>query len=196
MSKDICVIRISSSVIGAFIGHPAIIGSFDTLRSGDLVAPTVIDNSAKPCLYPGDAAPIGFWILKPVCNEVGCHYREKTLAGRNQLKKSLFEIEMTKAEVMGGVERAAYWTGYKNGLQRRFHGEAFGTRQEHDRWLSAAADGDEEQKEQSRGYRDGYLGVVDLQDPANGIQILRNWRGWSVDQLADMVGVSPDRVKA
>jgi ribosome-binding protein aMBF1 (putative translation factor) len=110
------------------------------------------------------------------------------------LKKSLFDVEMTKAEVMGGVERAAYWNGYKNGLQRRFHGEAFGTRQEHERQM-AAADGDEEQKEQSRGYRDGYLGVVDLQDPANGIQILRKWRGWSVDQLAAMVGVSPERVK-
>ncbi|MEJ2659714.1 MAG: helix-turn-helix transcriptional regulator [Desulfobacteraceae bacterium] len=111
------------------------------------------------------------------------------------MKKSLFDIEMTKAEVMGGVERSAYWTGYKNGLQRRFHGDAFGTRQEHERWMAAAADGDEEQQEQSRGYRDGYLGAVDLQDPANGIQILRKWRGWSVDQLAAMVGVSPQRVE-
>ncbi len=111
------------------------------------------------------------------------------------MKESLFDIEMTKAEVMGGVERAAYWTGYKNGLQRRFHGDAFGTLQEHERWMDATADGDEEHREQSKGYRDGYLGAVDLQDPANGIQILRKWRGWSVDQLAAMAGVSPDRVK-
>lgn len=111
------------------------------------------------------------------------------------MKKSLFDIEMTKAEVMGGVERTAYWTGYKNGLQRRFHGDAFGTLQEHERWMASTADGDEEQREQGRGYRDGYLGVVDLQDPANGIQILRKWRGWSVDQLAAMVGVLPERVK-
>ena len=61
--------------------------------------------------------------------------------------------------------------------------------------MDPAADGDEEHREQNRGYRDGYLGVVDLQDPANGIQILRKWRDWSVDQLAAMVGVSPDRVK-
>lgn len=111
------------------------------------------------------------------------------------MKKSLFDIEMMKAEVMGGVESAVYWTGYKNGLQRRFHGDAFGTRQEHERWMSAAADKDEEIKEQSRGYRDGYLGVVDLQDPANGILILRKWRGWSVDELAAMVGVPPEQVK-
>jgi DNA-binding transcriptional regulator YiaG len=111
------------------------------------------------------------------------------------LKKSLFDIEMTKAEVMGGVERAAYWTGYKNGLQRRFHGETFGTQEEHERWLNVAADGDEEKMEQGRGYRDGYLGVVDLQDPANGILILRKWREWSVDQLAAHAGVSPQRVR-
>jgi DNA-binding transcriptional regulator YiaG len=111
------------------------------------------------------------------------------------LKKTLFDIEMTKAEVMGGVERPAYWAGYKNGLQRRFHGETFGTRQEHDRWMDAAGAEDEEISEQSRGYRDGYLGVVDLQDPANGIQILRKWRDWSVDQLAAMVGVTAERVK-
>jgi ribosome-binding protein aMBF1 (putative translation factor) len=109
------------------------------------------------------------------------------------LKKSLFDIEMTKAEVMGGVERPAYWNGYKDGLQRRFHGAAFGTPQEHERWM-AAAEGEGELAEQSRGYRDGYLGVVDLQDPANGIQILRKWRDWSVDQLAEKVGVSAERV--
>jgi DNA-binding transcriptional regulator YiaG len=108
------------------------------------------------------------------------------------LKKSLFDIEMTKAEVMGGVERPAYWTGYKDGLQRRFHGDAFGTQQDHERWM--AADGEGELAEQSRGYRDGFLGVVDLQDPANGIQILRKWRDWSVDQLAEKVGVSAKRV--
>lgn len=102
---------------------------------------------------------------------------------------------MTKAEVMGDLERADYWTGYKNGLQRRFHGDAFGTQQEHERLMSATAAGDEGQDEQCRGYRDGYLGAVDLQDPANGIQILRKWRGWSVDQLAAMARVSPERVK-
>ena len=111
------------------------------------------------------------------------------------LKKSLFDIEMTKAEVMGGVERAAYWTGYINGLKRRFHGESFGSQEEHDHWMIAARTGDAEQKEQSQGYRDGYLGPVDLQDPANGIPTLRKWRGWSVDELADRAGVSPEEVR-
>ena len=96
---------------------------------------------------------------------------------------------------MGEVELADYWTGYRNGLQRRFHGDAFGTQQEHELMMSVTADGDGGQDEQCRGYRDGYLGVVDLQDPANGIQTLRKWREWSVDQLAAMAGVSPERVK-
>jgi DNA-binding transcriptional regulator YiaG len=112
------------------------------------------------------------------------------------LKKSLFDIEMTKAEVMGGVERTHYWTGYKNGLQRRFYGEAFGTQEEHDHWMTTALNGDAEQEEQSRGYHDGYLGAVDLQDPANGIIILRKWRSWSLEDLAAKVGVSPERVRS
>jgi DNA-binding transcriptional regulator YiaG len=113
----------------------------------------------------------------------------------NSLKKTLFDIEMMKADVMVGVERTAYWTGYINGLKRRFHGETHGTQEEHAKWMAAAADGDEVQKEQSLGYRDGYLGAVDLQDPANGIAILRKWRGWSIEELAAKAGVSPERVR-
>jgi DNA-binding transcriptional regulator YiaG len=111
------------------------------------------------------------------------------------MKKSLFDIELTKAEVMVGVEQTAYWTGFINGLKRRFHGDAFGTQEEHEKWMAVAGDSDEEVKEQSRGYRDGYLGAVDLQDPANGIAILRKWRSWSVDELAAKAGVSPERVR-
>ena len=111
------------------------------------------------------------------------------------MKKSLFDIELTKAEVMVGVERTAYWTGYINGLKRRFHGEAFGNQEEHEKWMAVGGESDEEQKEQSRGYRDGYLGAVDLQDPANGIAILRKWRSWSIDDLAAKAGVSPEQVR-
>jgi DNA-binding transcriptional regulator YiaG len=112
------------------------------------------------------------------------------------LKQSLFDIEMTKAEVMGGVEKAAYWTGYKLGLQRRFYGETFGSRKEHDQRMVDARADDAATRERGQGYRDGYLGVVDLHDPANGIPILRKWRDWSVDRLAEKAGVSPETVKA
>jgi DNA-binding transcriptional regulator YiaG len=111
------------------------------------------------------------------------------------LNKSLFDIEMTKAEVMGGVERPAYWTGYQKGLNRRFHGNAFCTREQHEQWMAEALATEEDRKEHGQGYRDGYLGIVDLDDPANGIQILRKWRGWSVEDLAEKVGVEPATVK-
>ncbi len=111
------------------------------------------------------------------------------------MNKSLFDIEMTKAQVMGGVERTAYWEGYERGLNRRFHGEAFCTPEEHQKWMAEALAPEEERRESGQGYRDGYLGVVDLEDPANGIQILRKWRGWSVAELAEKVGVSSERVK-
>jgi DNA-binding transcriptional regulator YiaG len=112
------------------------------------------------------------------------------------LNKSLFDIEMTKAEVMAGVEKTAYWTGYQNGLRRRFHGEAFCTQAQHDQWMAEVRSEGPEQKERGQGYRDGYLGAVDLQDPANGIQILRRWRGWSVEELARRTGVAPETVQA
>jgi hypothetical protein len=110
------------------------------------------------------------------------------------MEKSLFDIEMTKAGIMGEVEKEDYWAGYKRGLRRRFEGETFCTPEEHEQWM-AYADADTEQlRERGRGYRNGYLGPVDLKDPANGVLYLRKWRGWSVAELAEMVGVTPDTV--
>jgi ribosome-binding protein aMBF1 (putative translation factor) len=48
----------------------------------------------------------------------------------------------------------------------------------------------------SPGGRCGTKGTkVDLQDPANGIIILRKWRSWSLEDLAAKVGVSPEQVR-
>lgn len=111
------------------------------------------------------------------------------------MKESLFDIELTKAEVMVGVEMPAYWTGYINGLKRRFHGETFGSGEEHAQSMAEVQSDDAEIQERGRGYRDGYLGVVDFQDPANGIQIMRKWRDWSLDQLAEKAGVTPETAR-
>ena len=112
------------------------------------------------------------------------------------MRESLFEIEMVKADVMGMVEMAEYWEGYKKGIGHRFHGEGFCSPEEHDALMVAVDTDTEDQKERVRGYRDGYLGVVDLGDPANGIATLRKWRGWSVEDLAEKAGVSPQTVAA
>ena len=49
------------------------------------------------------------------------------------MDKKTFEHEMMKAKTMQAVEsdRAEYWIGYARGLRRAYHGERFGTEQEH-----------------------------------------------------------------
>ena len=73
---------------------------------------------------------------------------------------------MTRAEFLGKLlmaetlrragERAEYWSGYKRGLRRRFHGERFGTAAEHEKWMGLADDEDESRRERGQGYRDGF----------------------------------------
>ncbi len=60
---------------------------------------------------------------------------------------------MMRARTMDhvGLESAEYWRGYERGLRRTFHGERFGTDEEHGRWT-------ERSDELGRGYHDGLLG--------------------------------------
>jgi DNA-binding transcriptional regulator YiaG len=110
------------------------------------------------------------------------------------MEESLFDIEMTKATVMVEVENHDYWSGYIRGLKRRFKGENFGTSEEHGQWLAHADSDAEELREKGRGYRHGYLGPIDFNDPANAVVYLRKWQSWSVDELAGKAGVTPDIV--
>lgn len=69
-----------------------------------------------------------------------------------------FKSEMRRAEAMrrdAEHERAEYWAGYIRGLRRAYHGEKFGTPEEHARWLSCINDGDEQHKQRGQGYHDG-----------------------------------------
>lgn len=55
-----------------------------------------------------------------------------------------------------------YWAGYLRGIRRQYHGESFGTAEEHARWL-ALGEGDE--VDHSRvmrgvGYRAGFAGMA------------------------------------
>jgi hypothetical protein len=56
-----------------------------------------------------------------------------------KLTEVQFQHEMSRAQTFQGLEpdRAEYWAGYQRGLRRAFHGEAFGTAEEHDLWLTA-----------------------------------------------------------
>jgi len=74
------------------------------------------------------------------------------------MNEKTFKHEMIKAKTFHDLgERAEYWAGYMRGLRRRYHGEKFGTEEEHQIWMTA--DGDETRRDRSQGYRDGFLGI-------------------------------------
>lgn len=69
-----------------------------------------------------------------------------------------FKSEMRRAETMRRTaepERAEYWAGYIRGLRRAYHGEKFGTAEEHSIWMTLAMRDDERSKQRGRGYTDG-----------------------------------------
>ena len=53
------------------------------------------------------------------------------------MDKATFEHEMNRGQTFQKLEtdRAEYWTGYQRGLRRAYHGESFGTAEEHALWL-------------------------------------------------------------
>ncbi len=67
-----------------------------------------------------------------------------------------FKKEMRRAESMAktDVEKESYWRGYQRGLRRAYHGEKFGTAEEHRKYLDAVNSLDETRKETGRGYAD------------------------------------------
>lgn len=56
-----------------------------------------------------------------------------------------------------------WWAGYMRGLRRAHHGERFGTRAEHDLWLSAVESSDPSRAAIGRGYRAGL--TLTMRDP-------------------------------
>lgn len=67
-----------------------------------------------------------------------------------------FKKEMALAETMAktDVERENYWRGYQRGLRRAYHGDKFGTIEEHQKYLEAVNSPDEGRRETGRGYAD------------------------------------------
>ena len=80
--------------------------------------------------------------------------------------ESMIRFEMGRAESMecigsGSVEAASYWSGYMRGLRRAYHGENFGTEQEHEKHLSIIGHSDPMRDARGRGYRAGLRGLPD-----------------------------------
>ena len=78
------------------------------------------------------------------------------------MDKATFEHETNRAKTFQGLEtdRAEYWIGYQRGLRRAYHGESFGTAEEHALWLGASDNyGDDPiRRARGEGYRDGLKG--------------------------------------
>ena len=76
-----------------------------------------------------------------------------------KMDEATFRGEMARAKAMQELSPgmdADYWAGYQRGLRRRYHGERFGTEEEHERFLSLSEEeGDEFRRRFGEGYRDG-----------------------------------------
>lgn len=56
--------------------------------------------------------------------------------------------------------RFDYLLGYQRGLRRHYHGEKFGTAEEHELWLSLSEEQDDKVRQaRGRGYRAGLAGT-------------------------------------
>lgn len=72
------------------------------------------------------------------------------------MTREMFQREMNRAKTFQSLgDRPHYWAGYIRGLRRAYHGESFGTQEEHEKWLSLVNDADENRQETGQGYRDG-----------------------------------------
>ena len=73
------------------------------------------------------------------------------------MEREAFEHAMAEAKTMQRLENHDYWMGKQRGLRRRFHGENFGTEDEHELWMASIDSDDESRSARGRGYRDGYI---------------------------------------
>ncbi len=93
---------------------------------------------------------------------------------RRQSMTFLFERGMAMTEqqfqhAMGAAETfqrlaeeplvADFWSGYIRGFRRRYHGEKFGTAEEHALWMAAVTSDDESRQRRGEGYRAGFAGA-------------------------------------
>jgi len=73
------------------------------------------------------------------------------------MDQDAFKHEMHRAKAMQQLEDQDYWHGYQRGLRRRYHGENFGTEDEHALWMAAIDSDDESRSARGQGYRDGFV---------------------------------------
>lgn len=83
------------------------------------------------------------------------------------MTKNEFQSNARAAEEMRRLEpshdEAEYWIGYLRGLRRNYHGETFGTAEEHALWMSLSNEiRDQSRKMRGLGYQAGFAGQAIL----------------------------------
>ncbi len=112
-------------------------------------------------------------------------------------RKSKFETLLLRADKeKSHGDKPDYWTGYIRGIRRAYHGEKFGTEQEHQQWLSAIDRGGQYQ-ERGEGYIAG-LAAMDASDrpetpSAEAVHAFLQKHGITGSQAARMLYLSDSR---
>ena len=102
-------------------------------------------------------------------------------------------LAMAKTFQQLDADRSQYWNGFQRGLRRLYHGEKFGTREEHEKFL-CCRDGDYRRYLQT-GYRAGFYRDVLKIDGSEDVQPLRKILALSVADLAEIAAVSSRTVE-
>lgn len=79
------------------------------------------------------------------------------------MNESKFKSLMLRSDALYRGDRPDYYAGYQRGLRRAYHGENFGTEQEHELWLSLAERRDAASQERGEGYLAG-LAAMDADE--------------------------------
>lgn len=108
-------------------------------------------------------------------------------------KKFKSLLGMAKSMQSVDSDRADFWRGFSRGIRRLYHGENFGTQEEHEKFYNCR-DG-EYRRDLQTGYRAGYHFEELRIDSQNDIQPLRKLLGLSVSDVAEIAGVSPRTVE-
>lgn len=102
-------------------------------------------------------------------------------------------MAMAKSLQSVDPDRSDFWRGFQRGLRRLYHGEDFGTPEEHAKWMDCR-NGDY-RRELQTGYRVGFYRDQIQVESGSDIQDLRKILGLSVADLAEITAVSPRTVE-
>jgi len=133
------------------------------------------------------------------------------------MNEERFKTLMLRAKTFQGITDPEYWRGFQRGLRRLYHGENFGTEEEHRVWDGLVKErGELNRRQLGEGYRAGcHAGELRLttnhsmssynlpvfvdaednpMDYTDGLKRLRAIMGWSRAELAEKCGVKPRTV--